>query len=34
MDCLHNRPVDGRVYIDDAMLGRMEGYLTQYGPRG
>lgn len=32
--CLHNREVDGRVYIDDAMLGRMEGYLAQYGPRG
>lgn len=31
--CLHNREVDGRVYIDDAMLGRMEGYLAQYGPR-
>ena len=25
--------VDGRVYIDDAMLGRMEDYLAQYGPR-
>ena len=27
MDCLHN------VSIDDAMLGRMEDYLAQYGPR-
>ena len=33
MGCLHNKEVDGRVYIDDAMLGRMEGYLAQYGPR-
>ena len=33
MDCLHNREVDGKVYIDDAMLGRMEDYLAQYGPR-
>ena len=33
MNCLHNREVDGRVYIDDAMLGRMEDYLAQYGPR-
>ena len=33
MDCLHNKEVDGRVIIDDAMLGRMEGYLAQYGPR-
>ena len=28
---LHNRPVDGRVYIDDATLAAMEGYLAQYG---
>ena len=33
MDCLHNQEVDGRVIIDDAMLGRMEEYLAQYGPR-
>ena len=33
MDCLHNREVDGRVYIDDAMLGRMEDYLAQYGAK-
>ena len=32
--CLHNREVDGKVYIDDAVLGRMEDYLAQYGPRG
>ena len=34
MRCLHNKPVDGKVYIDDNMLGRMEDYLAQYGPRG
>ena len=34
MDCLHNQEVDGKVYIDDGMLGRMEDYLAQYGPRG
>ena len=28
---LHNRPVDGTVYIDDAMRSRMEDYLAQYG---
>ena len=33
MDCLHNKEVVGRVYIDDTMLGRMEDYLAQYGPR-
>ncbi len=34
MDALHNRPVDGTVYLDDEMRGRMEDYLEQYGPRG
>ena len=33
MDCLLGKEVDGRVYIDDTMLGRMEDYLAQYGPR-
>ena len=33
MDCLRGKEVDGRVYIDDTMLGRMEDYLAQYGPR-
>lgn len=33
MGCLHNKEVDGKVYIDDAMLDRMEDYLAQYGPR-
>ena len=28
---LHNHPVDGKVYIDDAMRERMEAYLAQYG---
>ena len=28
---LHNRPVDGTVYIDDAMRSRMEDYLARYG---
>ena len=32
--CLHNKEVDSRVYIDDAMLARMEDYLALYGPRG
>ena len=31
IDCLHNKPVDGKVYIDDAMRERMEAYLTTYG---
>lgn len=29
--CLHNRPVDGQVHIDDAGKQRMEAYLAQYG---
>ncbi len=30
---LHNRPIDGKVYIDDAMKGKMEAYLEQYGAK-
>ena len=30
---LHNQPVDGKVYIDDAMRERMETYLAEYGAR-
>ena len=31
MGYLHNRPIDGKVYIDDAMLAKMEAYLEKYG---
>lgn len=30
---LHNRPIDGKVYIDDAMKASMEAYLAQYGAK-
>ncbi len=30
---LHNRPVDGTVYIDDGIRERMEAYLERYGAR-
>lgn len=30
IDMLHNVPVDGTVYIDDAMKEKMEAYLAQY----
>lgn len=30
IDTLHNTPVDGKVYIDDAMKEKMETYLDQY----
>ena len=33
IDFLHNRPIDGKVYIDDAMKARMEAYLQQYGAK-
>ncbi len=33
IDYLYQRPVDGRVLIDDAMRERMEAYLTAYGAR-
>jgi orotate phosphoribosyltransferase len=29
--CLHNREVDGRVVIDNAMKARIEAHLAQYG---
>jgi len=28
---LHNREVDRKIYIDDAMRGKMEDYLKEYG---
>ena len=28
---LHNRPVDGKIYIDDDMKINMEAYLEKYG---
>ena len=31
MEYLYQRSVDGKVYIDDAMLARMKNYLAQYG---
>ena len=31
IDFLHNREIDGKVYIDDEMKGKMEAYLAQYG---
>ena len=33
LEFLYNRPLDGRVYIDDAMRGRIEDYLQTYGGR-
>ena len=33
IDFLYNRPVDGKVYIDDAMKARMEEYLSIYGAK-
>lgn len=31
MDYLHNRPVGGRVLIDDDMLAKMRAYRAEYG---
>jgi orotate phosphoribosyltransferase len=31
IDHLHNRAIDGKVYIDDATKEKMEEYLRQYG---
>jgi orotate phosphoribosyltransferase len=30
---LHNRPLDGRVVVDDAALARIEAYRAQYGAK-
>lgn len=30
---LHNRPIDGRVALDDAMLGKINAYRALYGAR-
>ncbi|MDD6188474.1 MAG: orotate phosphoribosyltransferase [Clostridiales bacterium] len=32
-ETLHNREVDGKVYIDDEMRARMDAYLAEYGAR-
>ena len=29
-----DREIDGKVYIDDAMKGKMEAYLEKYGAKG
>ena len=31
IEALHNVPVDGRVYIDDAMRAKMDAYRKEYG---
>ncbi len=31
IQALHNKPVDGKIYIDDAMKAKMEDYLATYG---
>lgn len=33
IDFLHNKTIDGMIYIDDAMKAKMEAYLKEYGPR-
>ena len=31
MQALHNKPVDGKIYIDDETYARMRAYLKEYG---
>ncbi len=33
IESLHNREVDGKVYIDDATRAKMEAYLAEYGAK-
>ncbi len=32
-EALHNKEIDGKVYIDDEMRARMDAYLAEYGAR-
>ena len=33
IESLHNREVDGKVYIDDDTRAKMEAYLAEYGAK-
>lgn len=33
IEALHNTPVDGKIYIDDAVKAKMEEYLDKYGAK-
>lgn len=33
IEALHNKPVDGKIYIDDAVKEKMEAYLAAYGAK-
>lgn len=34
IECLHNKPVDGKILVDDAVRDKMETYLRKYGVAG
>jgi len=33
IEYLYNRPIDGKVYIDDEIKGRIDAYYAQYGAK-
>ena len=33
IEALHNKEIDGKIYIDDEIKARMEEYLSQYGKK-
>ena len=33
VECLYNKPVDGKIYIDDEIKGRIDAYYETYGAK-
>lgn len=33
VECLYNKPIDGRIYIDDEIKGRIDAYYETYGAK-
>ncbi len=33
VECLYNKPIDGKIYIDDEIKGRIDAYYETYGAK-